>query len=77
VIIYNYLAYIDYLAYLDYINVFSEGSGMKRRHQGIKAIRGESFLRPKHGSWHAGTPLDRAGPNTALKVSLLVFFFHS
>jgi hypothetical protein len=44
VIIYNYLAYIDYLAYLDYINVFSEDSGMKRRHQGIKAIRRSRLL---------------------------------
>ena len=38
-IIYNYLAYVDYSAYFDYINVFGEGSIMKRRYQWLKAIR--------------------------------------
>jgi hypothetical protein len=38
-IIYDYLAYVDFFAYLDYIYVFGEGSVMKRRYQGLKAIR--------------------------------------
>jgi hypothetical protein len=38
-IIHNYLAYVECFAYLGYINVFSEDSVMKRRYQGLKAIR--------------------------------------
>jgi arginine/ornithine N-succinyltransferase beta subunit len=39
VIICNYLAYVDRFAYLGYINVFDDGSIMKIRYQGLKAIR--------------------------------------
>ena len=48
VIIYSYLAYMDYFAYFDYLSVFSKGSIMKRRCQGIKAIRRRRL--PKIGS---------------------------
>jgi hypothetical protein len=36
----------------------------------------KSFLRPKHGPWHAGTSLGRADPSTALKISLLVSYIY-
>ena len=48
-IISNYLTYVGYFNYFDYVNVFSEGSIMKRRYQGLKVMRRSKP--PKTGSW--------------------------
>jgi hypothetical protein len=57
----------------------ASGHALKAREarRAVPIWHGESFLRPKHGQWHAGTPSGRADPSTALKISLLVLFFQS